>query len=165
MQEVAKRLSVSSIALSQQFCSFRTKLIASYNNSRDPTVLNGAAFASRICNGDTVITDSNNNRVLEVDSSGNVVSTYYTNTQPGSVTNPLPTRAIRLCGGNTLISNQFDGQVIEIDPQQNIVLALGKIGVNGHGPGELNGPYDAKVIGDFTGITPPFGGFFLSPNQ
>jgi len=22
----------------------------------------------------------------------------------------------------------------------------------------LNGPYDAKVVGDYTGITPPFGG-------
>ncbi|MGH9431228.1 MAG: hypothetical protein ACRD3T_06770 [Terriglobia bacterium] len=139
------------------------RVVWSYNNSGDPSVLNGAAFASRICNGDTVITDSNNNRVLEVDSNSNVVSTYYTNTQPGSITNPLPTRAIRMCNGNTLISNQFDGQVIEIDPQQNIVLAFGKIGVNG--PMTLNAPYDAKVIGDYTGITPPFGGFFFGPGQ
>jgi hypothetical protein len=135
-------------------------IVWSYNNSGDPSVLNGAAFASRVCNGDTVITDSNNNRVLEVDSSGNVVFAYYTNQQSGSVENPLPTRAIRLCGGNTLISNQFDGQVIEINPQGNIVFSYGQIGVNGNGSGQLNAPYDAKEVGDYTGITPPFGGFF-----
>lgn len=85
--------------------------------------------------------------------------TYYTNTQQGSVSSPLPTRAIRICG-NTLIANQFDGQVIEINPQSTIVWSYGQIGVNGQGPGLLNAPYDAKVVGDYTGITPPFVGFF-----
>src|SRR5271157_301714 len=139
------------------------QIVWSYNNSGDPSVLSGAAFASRLCNGDTLITDSNNNRVLEVDASGNVVSAYYTNTQPGSIPNPFPTRAIRMCGGNTLISNQFDGQVIEVNPQGTIVFSLGTIGVNGNGQGQLNGPYDAKEIGDYVGITPPFGGFFPTP--
>jgi hypothetical protein len=139
------------------------QIVFAYNNSGDPSVLNGAAFASRLCNGDTVITDSNNNRILEVSYSGNVVSTYYTNTQPGSVSCPLPTRAIRLCDGNTLISNQFDGQVIEINPQGNIVLSIGQIGVNGSGSGQLNAPYDAKVVGDYTGITPPFVNSFFGP--
>lgn len=135
-------------------------IVWSYNNSGDPSVLSGAAFASRVCNGDTVITDSNNNRILEVDATGNVNFTYYTNTQPGSVSNPLPTRAIRMCDGNTLISNQFDGQVVEINPKGTIVWGYGQIGVNAMGPGLLNGPYDAKVVGDYTGITPPFGNFF-----
>jgi hypothetical protein len=139
------------------------QIVWSYNNSGDPSVLSGAAFASRLCNGDTLITDSNNNRILEVDAAGSVTSTYYTNTQPGSIPNPLPTRAIRLCGGNTLISNQFDGNVIEVTPQGTIVFSMGQVGINGSGPGQLNGPYDAKEIGDYVGITPPFGDFFGFP--
>jgi len=139
------------------------QIVWSYNDSGDPSVLSGAAFASRICTGNTLITDSNNNRVLVVDAAGNVLSTYSTNTQPGSIANPLPTRAIRVCNGNTLISNQFDGQVIEVNPQGTIVYSLGTIGVNGSGRGQLNGPYDAKEIGEYVGITPPFGGFFPTP--
>jgi hypothetical protein len=84
-----------------------------------------------------------------------VVSTYYTNTRPGSISAPLPTRAVRLKNGNTLISDQFNHQVIEIDPNQNIVFSQGTIAVSGNGFDLLNGPYDAKVIGDYTGLTPP----------
>jgi hypothetical protein len=118
--------------------------------------LSGAAFASRLPSGNTLITDSNNNRILEVDAEGNVVSTYVTNTRPGSISMPLPTRAVRLKNGNTLISDQFNHQVIEIDPAQNIVWSQGTIGVSGTGFNMLNAPYDAKVVGDYTGLTPPF---------
>ena len=122
------------------------------------TQLSGAAFASRLRNGDTLITDSNNNRILEVDSTGDVVSTYSTNNRPGSVSNPLPTRAVRLRNGNTLISDQFNMQVIEIAPKQNVGFTQGTIAVAGTGFDMLNAPYDAKVIGDYTGLTPPFAG-------
>jgi hypothetical protein len=121
------------------------------------TQLNGAAFASRLRNGNTLITDSNNNRILEVDSLSNVVSTYSTNTRSGSISAPLPTRAVRLKNGNTLISDQFNQQVIEIDSNQNIVFSQGTIAVSGNTFDLLNGPYDAKVVGDYTGLTPPFG--------
>jgi len=120
--------------------------------------LNGAAFASRLKNGDTLISDSNNNRIIEVDAGGNVVWTYYTNTRSGSVSSPLPTRGVRLRNGNTLISDQYNMQVIEVDTNGNIVWSQGEIGVSGTGFDMLNGPYDAKVIGDYTGLTPPFGG-------
>src|SRR6266481_4132815 len=120
--------------------------------------LNTPVQNTRLPNGNTLITDSNNNRILEVDSSGNVVFTYNTNTRPGSVSNPLPTRAVRLKNGNTLISDQFNMQVIEIDPNQNIVFTQGTIGVPGNGFDLLNAPYDAKVVGDYTGLTPPFSG-------
>jgi hypothetical protein len=120
------------------------------------TQLNGAAFASRLRNGDTLISDSNNNRIVEVDAGGNVVWTYSTNTRPGSVSSPLPTRALRLRNGNTLISDQYNMQVIEVDPDKNVVFTQGSIGVAGNTFDMLNGPYDAKVIGDYTGLTPPF---------
>lgn len=120
------------------------------------TQLSGAAFASRLPNGDTLITDSNNNRALEVDMAGNVVWSYSTNTRPGSISNPLPTRALRLKNGNTLISDQNNDQVIEVDPNGHGVWSEGKIAVSAKTFNRLNGPYDAKVIGDYTGITPPF---------
>ncbi len=119
------------------------------------TELNAAAFASRLPDGSTLITDGGNNRILDVDSNGTVVWTYYANTQAGSVSNPAPSRAVQLKNGNVLISNQYNMQVIEIDSYQNIVWSQGQIGIAGAGFDQLNGPYDAKVIGDYTGLTPP----------
>ena len=40
---------------------------------------------------------------------------------------------------------------------QKIVFTQGMIQTDGNGFNELNAPYDAKVIGDYTGLTPPFG--------
>jgi hypothetical protein len=40
--------------------------------------------------------------------------------------------------------------VIEIDRNKTIVFQLGKLNVAGSGFNRLNGPYDAKRIGDFT---------------
>ncbi len=131
------------------------KIVWSYGCSTC-TQLSGAAFASRLRNGHTLITDSNNNRILEVTPSGHVVWTYNTNTRAGSVSNPLPTRAVRLKNGNTLISDQYNMQVIEVDRARNIVWSQGTIAVAGTGFDLLNGPYDAKVVGDYTGLTPPF---------
>ncbi len=116
----------------------------------------GVAFASRLANGDTLITDSNNNRIVEVDPNDNIVSQYATNTMPGSNPNPLPTRAVRLRNGDTLISDQFNERVIEITPDDRIVFTQGQLNMPGAGFDRLNGPYDAKVIGDYTGMTPPF---------
>ena len=118
--------------------------------------LNGAAFASRLPNGHTLITDSNNNRIIEVTHAGSVVFMYATNTRAGSMANPLPTRAVRLRNGNTLISDQFNDQVIEINARGKIVFSQGKIDTDGKGFDRLNAPYDAKVVGDYTGLTPPF---------
>jgi outer membrane protein assembly factor BamB len=117
--------------------------------------LSGAAFASRLRNGNTLITDSNNSRILEVTPGGHVAWQFVTNTRPGSVAAPLPTRAVRLRNGNTLISDQVNEQVIEVDPAGNIVYSQGQIGVVGTDFDELNWPYDAKVVGDYTGLTEP----------
>jgi hypothetical protein len=133
----------------------KRKIVWSYGCA-NCSELNGAAFASRLPNGTTLISDSGNNRIVDVDMGGHVVWTYSTNTRPGSVSNPNPTRAVLLKNGNVLISDQNNMQVIEIDKNQNIVWSQGKVGVAGTGFNMLNGPYDAKVIGDYTGLTPPF---------
>lgn len=154
-------------------------LIADENNNRvievdrsknivwqypDPTnigLLNGAAFASRLDNGNTLITDSNNNRVIEIDSNKNVVWTYSTLTTGGN-SNPLPTRAVRLRNGDTLISDQFNDRVIEVQKTGSmggtIVFQQGVLNSPGNGFNQLNAPYDAKIVGDYTGLTNPHRG-------
>jgi hypothetical protein len=121
--------------------------------------VSGVAFASRLPNGNTLLTDSNNNRAVEVDSSDNIVWQYVTNLQPGSNSNPLPTRALRLKNGNTIISDQFNNRVIIVDKNGNVLAQYGNLNAVGYGTHDtaegLNAPYDAKVIGDYTGITPP----------
>ncbi len=122
--------------------------------------VSGVAFASRLPNGDTLLTDSNNARAVEVDASDHVVWQYVTNTQSGSNSNPLPTRAIRLGNGNTIISDQFNHRVIIVDVGGNIVASYGNLNQSGYGTQNtsqgLFGPYDAKVVGDYTGLTFPF---------
>jgi hypothetical protein len=60
-----------------------------------------------------------------------------------------------LLNGDTLISDQFNNRVIEVTPGGKIVFQQGMTNVGGDGFNQLNGPYDAKQIGDFTGLTPP----------
>ena len=120
--------------------------------------INGAAFASRLDNGNTLITDSNNNRIIEIDRDKEVVWTYSTLASGGKI-NPLPTRAVRLRNGDTLISDQFNDRVIQVRKTSTttgtIVFTQGLLNVIGNGFNRLDGPYDAKVVGDYTGLTPP----------
>lgn len=79
---------------------------------------------------------------------------------------PLPTRAVRLRNGDTLISDQFNDRVIEVSPAGHIVRQDGILNMSGFSTtttnAELYAPYDAKVVGDYTGLTPPFGFEFSS---
>ena len=123
--------------------------------------VSGVAFASRLENGDTLITDSNNSRIVEVDKNDAVVWQYFTNTDASSNSAPLPTRAVRLRNGNTLISDQFNDRVIEVNHAGSVVASYGAENVSGYNATNvknsgLAAPYDAKVIGDYTGIAPPF---------
>jgi hypothetical protein len=127
------------------------------------------AFASRLPNGDTLLTDSGNARIVEVDENDGVVWKYFTNMDPLSILAPLPTRAVRLRDGDTLISDQFNNRVIRVNMAMQIVMSYGlplaggsgMIGDNfGYGLQStmqgLYSPYDAKIVGDYTGLTPPF---------
>jgi len=132
-------------------------------NINDP--VSGVAFASRLENGHTLITDSNHARIVEIDEDKNVVWEYFTCTGAGCNlprgTGPLPTRAVRLRNGHTLISDQYNHRVIEVNHAKQIVRTFGKLGdldynTESVANGGLNSPYDAKRIGDYTGLTPPF---------
>ncbi len=115
--------------------------------------LSGAAFASRLPNGDTLITDSAHSRVLEVTPTKKTVFEYFTNSDPGTNSAPLPTNAVQLANGAIVISDQFNNRVLIINPQ--VAFEYGMLNVTGNGPNQLNGPYTAYVIGDYTGQTPP----------
>jgi hypothetical protein len=127
------------------------------------------AFASRLDNGHTLLTDSGNSRAVEVDANDNVVWQYVTDTNTLSVAAPLPTRAVRLKNGDTLISDQFNNRVIRVSSTGQIVASYGLPLTGGGAIGNnvgydlqttqkgLYSPYDAKVVGDYTGLTPPFG--------
>ena len=140
-----------------QVCSIVTGQIFT-GTVNPPVPFNGVAFASRLPNGNTLITDSNNSRIVETDVSGTVFWQYFTNNRPGSNPMPLPTRAVRLANGDTLISDQFNHQVIRVNMAGDIVASYGTINSPGYNPStavEMNGPYSAYVIGDYTGLTLP----------
>jgi hypothetical protein len=126
------------------------------------------AFASRLPNGHTLLTDAGGSRAVEVDQNDGFVWQFVTNTDSKSVAAPLPTRAVRLRNGNTLISDQFNNRVIAVSPGGQIVFTYGlplagggaignNVGYDLHSTQKgLYSPYDAKVVGDYTGLTPPF---------
>jgi len=114
--------------------------------------ISGAAFASRLSNGNTLISDANHNRIVEVNSPGGTVWEFKRLPSPGL---NAPTRAVRLSNGNTLISDQNNQQVIEIGPSNASEFVQGVLGLPGNTFDRLWGPYDAKVVGDYTGLTPP----------
>lgn len=126
------------------------------------TAFSGVAFSSRLPNGHTLITDANNSRIVETDENGGDFWHFFTNDRQGSNPAPAPTRAVQLANGNVLISDQFNNQVIEVTHTMPgvIVATYGTINDPGFSPGtaltKMNGPYSAYVIGDYTGITPPF---------
>lgn len=130
--------------------------------------LGACAFASRLSNGNTLLTDAGNNRIVEVDHNDNIVWQYKTNTAFFSIPNPGPSRGLRLKNGDTLIADQFNNRVIKINETTNILDDYGLALQGGSGPvGPNSGyntfttqlglyaPYDAKVIGDYTGLTRP----------
>ena len=132
-------------------------IVWQYPATIDTATLSGPAFAIRLPSGDHALaTDGNNNRAVEVElgSDARGMWTYSTATRNPSDPTPIPTRAVRLANGDTLVSDQFNNQVIEVDQAKNIVFTYGQF-TAGNGANQLNGPYDAKVVGDYTGLTPP----------
>ncbi len=143
-------------------------LIADENNNRVIEITRGgkivwqyskgisfAAFASRLPNGNTLIVDSGHARIIEVTRDKQVVFQYFTNHGAKSNPSPLPTNAVQLVNGDMAIADQFNNRAIIINEAKDIVFQYGQTNVVGNGPNELNGPYTAFAIGDYTGQTPP----------
>jgi hypothetical protein len=143
-------------------------LIADENNSRVIEIdhaghivwqfsqgLNIVAFASRLPNGNTLIVDSGNNRVISVTPDGKMVFQYFTNKGKNSNANPNPTGAVRLSDGELCVADQFNDRIFVLNTNMQIEFQYGMTNVVGNGPNQLNAPYSAVVIGDYTGVTPP----------
>jgi outer membrane protein assembly factor BamB len=162
-------------------------LIADENNNRAIEVTRGdkivktftaggtvleLGFASRLPNGHTLLTDSGNARIVEVDTNDEPVWQFYTDTAPLSFPAPQPSHAVRLADGDTLIADQINNRVLLVNMAGDILMAYGLPLADGDNFADgmqstqqgINWPYDAKVIGDFTGLTPP-SGFGHSHNQ
>ncbi len=143
-------------------------LIADENNNRTIEIdrngsilwqydagLGAVGFASRLPNGNTLISDTGNNRIVEVTPDKLVARQFYTNASAGSNPAPEPTNAVELANGYTMIADQFNHRVLAIDGNYTTVWQYGRTNEAGNGPGELNAPYTAFVIGDYNGQTVP----------
>ncbi len=117
--------------------------------------ISAAAFASRLPNGNTLIVDSGHARIIEVTPEKDVVFQYFTNRGLNSNPSPLPTNAVQLRNGDISIADQFNNRAIVIDAGKNLEFQYGQTNVVGNGPNQLNAPYTAFAIGDYTGQTPP----------
>jgi hypothetical protein len=62
--------------------------------------------------------------------------------------------------GKIVVSDQFNDRVIVIDHKGNLLTQYGNLNTPGYGTTNasagLFAPYAAKVIGDYTGLTPPY---------
>lgn len=134
--------------------------------------LGGCAFASQLPSGNYLLTDTTNSRIVEVTPCDQIIWQYITDADFHSIPNPLPTRGLRLRDGDTLISDQFNNRVIRIN-KMNVMIGTYGLPLTGvlAPPFSLYGtnfgyntlttqlglfsPYDAKIIGDYTGLTKP----------
>ena len=92
-------------------------VVWSYGDSPSES-LNWPRDANRLTNGNTLITDSKNHRVIEVTPKNETVWTYQME-KHGHLY-----EGHRLLNGNTLISAQQRYQVFEVDPAGNIVWSF-----------------------------------------
>lgn len=115
--------------------------------------LGSCNFASRLQNGHTLLTDGANGRVVEVNHD-NIILWQF---EAGATIN----RAVRLKNENTLISDNGDNRVIVVDNHNVIQYFYGHTDGNSSGYDlmttqlGLSNPHDAKIIGDYTGLTNP----------
>ncbi len=100
--------------------------------------------------GNTLIADSYNHRVIEVDGGGAIVWQYGTTGAGGGGQGQLsrPFDAERLANGNTLVADQTNQRVIELDPCNNIVWQYGTTFSAGRGDNQLNYPSRAVRLGN-----------------
>jgi len=107
-------------------------------SGNDDTHLNGPHNADRLSDGNTIIADSNNNRVLEVDSAGGIVWEYDPSGGDGL---SWPRDADVLDNGNVLIADSWNGRVVEVNESGDEVweYSISVIGT-------MSQPYEADQL-------------------
>jgi len=115
--------------------------------------------AAKLMNGNVLIVDSSNSRVIEVRpegvSGGTIVWQYGQTGVAGSEVNQLGfhCEAIRLANGNTMIADSGNHRVIEVKTTDylnftasSIIWQQGQTGVYGSGWNQLYSPRDVEEI-------------------
>ncbi|GEM_PF-3549058 len=87
------------------------------------------AFAFRLANGNTLITDTVNSNVSEITPAGITVNQYKNANPPDTSQAWFPSSATRLSNGNLLIADSQNQRVIEVNPAGQIVWQYGTTGV------------------------------------
>jgi outer membrane protein assembly factor BamB len=105
--------------------------------------------AERLTNNNTLIANTGNHTVIEVNTTTNeIVWQYGTDGTPGLDPGQLdsPVDAERLLSGNTLITDRLNHRVIEVNTAGAIVWQYGTTGTSGSGYDQLNNPMDAERL-------------------
>jgi hypothetical protein len=107
--------------------------------------------AERLANGDTLIADAWNQRVLEVAPDGRTVWQYGVPGVHGHTDGLLfePSYVTRLANGNTLITDKNGSWVLEATPQKKVVWSFG-LDPSGSPDGSLDEPRSATRLPDGT---------------
>ncbi|MFN8671294.1 MAG: PQQ-binding-like beta-propeller repeat protein [Candidatus Sericytochromatia bacterium] len=100
-----------------QYGNAKNKLGSGYGDGADQ--LNSPMFATRLENNNTLIVDSSNFRVIEVNPQKQKVWSFYTSIEKGSPINFNPLKAYRVKNGNTLIFSA--DQIVELGPEGQLV--------------------------------------------
>jgi hypothetical protein len=109
--------------------------------------------AQRLPNGNTLICDSENQRVIEVTPSKTIAWSYRT---PGVVGESGPNSARRLINGNTLITDSGGDRVIEVNQARTIVQGYGAAG-RVPSSGALENPRAATRLADNSTLIADYG--------
>lgn len=120
-----------------------------------PKFLRAPRWASRLSNGNTLIADTGNHRVLEVTPEGEIVWQYGEPGRAGCAGQGLfkPSSAVRSASGNTLITDSGNHRLVEVSPEGKVVWQYGNAanrlgGGAGTGVGQLAEPSYAYRLAD-----------------
>jgi uncharacterized protein (UPF0248 family) len=117
--------------------------------------LRAPRWASRLSDGNTLIADTGNHRVIEVSPQGEVVWQYGEPGRAGCAGQGLfkPSAAVRSASGNTLITDSGNHRLVEISPEGKVIWQYGNAanrlgGGGGSGTGQLADPSYAYRLAD-----------------
>lgn len=120
--------------------------------------LNEPKDVEPLTNGNTLITDSNNNRVIEVDGNNKIVWEYK-----GGLYGPQS--AIRLKNGDTLIVDSFNFRLMEVSPEKKVVREISPVASIPESDRLQNGSFeDMSIWSDTSSIARYYKGEKLSNN-
>lgn len=110
--------------------------------------LDFAHNSDRLINGNTLISDTGHDRVLEVDASGVVAWTTDAITLSDGSALSYPNDANWLAGNRVLITDRDNHRVIEIGRDGTIHWQFGETDERGSDAGHLDGPHNADRLGN-----------------